>query len=208
MKIHRMVQYTPEYWEARRGKITASSADRIITPTGKPSAQMEDYIDELIADTISLNPNWFSDKPMTRSMEAGRTTEPEARRFFAMNHEGYEIEQVGGIETDDGQFWASPDGLIKTPNGRRCLELKAPLLKTQIKYLRKNELPPEYRPQVHAQLLIAGEEFEAVDFLSYAVGAPPFEITVYRDDYTVKLAAAMKEAAEKYQAALAKIRAM
>jgi hypothetical protein len=209
VKIHHMVQYTPEWWKARAGKITASSADRIITPGGKPSAQVDDYLDELVADILyGAHPNFFSDRPVTRAMEAGRETEPQARAYYAMNHDEWEVRQIGGIETDDGQFWCSPDAIATKGGAKRVTELKCPMFKTQVKYLRLGVLPAEYRPQCHAHLLIAGEEFEAVDFLSYAVGAPPFEITVYRDEFTVKLAAAMKEAAEKLQAALAKIRGM
>src|SRR5262245_2947730 len=45
VKIIECKQYTPEWWEARRGIPTASNFDKILTPkTEKASAQQADYL--------------------------------------------------------------------------------------------------------------------------------------------------------------------
>ena len=84
------------------------------------------------------------------------------------------------------------------------LELKCPQLKTQAGYvLAGEELPSEYRPQVHGHLIVTGRPF--VDFLSYSPPLPPLLIRVERSEYTDKLAAELERFHEKYEAARKKL---
>lgn len=203
MKIHKMQQLSPEWWEARRGIPTASAFDRILTPTGRPSAQADDYMNELVADTISLEPNFFSDRPMTRAMEIGRETEPEARRWYQMTYPDHQVYQVGLCLTDDGSIGCSPDFLV---GDEGVGELKCCLLKTHIGYLRKGVLPTEYRPQVHGHLLVTGRKW--CDFVSYAIGAPPLVVRVVPDEYTELLRKEVGRFVEAYKRTLDMIRGM
>jgi hypothetical protein len=59
-----------------------------------------------------------------------------------------------------------------------------------VKYLLKGTLPDDYRPQVHAQIVVCG--FAAVDFVSYVQGLPVFHIRVEPDEYTEKVRAALE----------------
>lgn len=202
MKIFKCVQYTPAWWEARRGIVTASAADRILTPTGKVSAQQDGYIAELIADIVDLSPNAFSERGRigTAAMEAGRQAEPKARNWYSMVR-NVNVQQVGFVLSDCGRFGGSPDGLVGEEGG---LELKCPLLKTQAGYLMDGEvLPNDYKPQVHFHLIVTNRPWW--DFMSYAEGLPPLLIRVTPDDYTVKLAEALADFLRKYDAALAKL---
>lgn len=53
MIIHpQMIQGSDEWFRARKGRITASNADRILTPTGKDSSQWDSYAIELVAECI------------------------------------------------------------------------------------------------------------------------------------------------------------
>jgi hypothetical protein len=200
MTIIDCIQYDPSWWEARRGIPTASGFDRIITPTGKPSAQADGYIDELIGDLVDLRPNAFSERGRmgTPEMQAGRDAEPAARAWYALES-GADVKQVGFCLSDCGRFGCSPDGLVGDDG---VLELKCPMLKTQSSYLRKAELPNDYRPQVHGHLLVTGRKW--VDFMSYAPGLPTFRVTVVPDEYTAKLKAALDEFLVRYAEALAK----
>lgn len=207
---HNCVQYSPAWWRVRRGVPTASQFDRVITPKGwKPSKGAATYISELVAETADLRPNWFTERPMSPAQRHGLDTEPEARRFYAtMGRDLHpeQVQMVGFCHTADGRFGCSPDGLVlDAPGGKVVggLELKCVQLATQAKYLIAGTLPPEYKPQVHGQLLICG--FEWVDFLSYAPGLDPLLIRVYPDEDTLKLREALESFDVLYNATLQKL---
>lgn len=203
MKTHMIVQYSPEWWEARRGIPSASNFDKIITPTGKPSGQQEGYIHELIGDVFALDPNAMTERPMNAAMRHGTNCEPRARSWYAMRR-NCEPQMVGGVQDDAGRFWSSPDALIGDDG---LLELKCPTAKTHTSYLLAGPiLPAEYRPQVHAHLFISGRAW--VDFVSYVDGMPALVVRVEPDDYTKELRVQAEIFYAKFQAALAKIRAL
>lgn len=183
MKVFDFPQYSGDWWQVRQGVPTASAADRILTPTGKPAGQQEGYIAKLIGDLACLSPNAFTERGRmgTPEMEAGRRAEPEARNYYAMIRK-MDVRQVGFCLSDCGRVGCSPDGVVGDTG---LLELKAPMLKTQAAWLMKGGLPPEYKPQVHFQLLVTDRAF--VDFLSYAPGLPPLMVTVEPDDFTKRL---------------------
>lgn len=199
MKVLMMQQLSPEWWEARRGLPTASSFDRILTAGGKPSTQQEDFIDELLGDVMFQGPNYFSQygpsRAATNAMRNGQDTEPEARRWYEFD-QGAAVQQVGFCVSDCGRMGCSPDGLVGDEGG---LELKCPLLRTQIGYLRKGILPTEYRCQVHGSLIITGRRWW--DFVSYAPGVPGFRVRVTPDEFTERLRAELERFLERYHAA-------
>lgn len=200
MKVFTFAQYSPEWWEARRGLVTASGADRVLTPkTGKLAAAHIDYICELIADLVnpgSIQPEGF----ISPAMVAGSLLEPEARRFYEMER-NTDVQEVGGCLSDCGRFWCSPDALVGEDGG---LEIKCPLPRTHVRYMLDGELPDDYKIQVHACLLITGRKWW--DWLSYSERFAPVLIRVSPDDFTKKLAEALEEFWKRYEAAKAKIR--
>lgn len=202
MKIVDCVQLSPLWWESRQGLPTASNANRIITPLGKPSAQMDGYIAELIGDMLALDPNAMTEKPMNAAMRHGVECEPRARAWYAME-KNVEVKQVGICISDDGRIACSPDGIVADAYG---LELKCVQASTQVKYLLEGGLPSEYRPQVHFSMLVTG--FKSWEFLSYCDGLKPLLVTVHEDNYTKELRVQTEVFYAKFQAALAKIRAM
>lgn len=203
MKIVECVQYSPEWWSARRGIPTASNFSRILTPkTLKPSTSATGYIAELVADMVSQNPPFFTERQgHTEAMRNGANMEPEARRFFTLET-GYTVRQVGFITTDDGRFGASPDGLVIGDGGEVVggLELKCPEPKTQAEYLMDGGLPGEYRPQVQGGLLVS--DLPRWWFMSYALPLRPLLIVVEPDEYGKALRAALDEFDGRYRAAL------
>ena len=52
MIIHGCEQGTDEWFQARCGIPTASSFDKLITPTGKPSTQADAYMHQLLAEWV------------------------------------------------------------------------------------------------------------------------------------------------------------
>lgn len=204
MKIIPCIQYSPEWWEARRGIPTASNfhklislADHSLKVKGSTS-----YICDLIADTVSLNPNFFSEnnRPVSPDVQRGKETEAEARKWFEMEV-NEDVQQVGFITTDDGTFGCSPDGLV---GGNAGLELKCPNPKTQVKYLLTPKfVPKEYVPQVHGSMLVTG--CDRWWFCSYCPGFDPILILTQRDEYTLKLEAVLKQFLPLYREQLAKV---
>ncbi len=201
------VQGSPSWWAARRGRVTASCFDRILTSvTAKPSTQADDYIAELIADICFQGPNWFSqsalNKPPNRAMTEGVSREPEARRFVAHDLDCI-VQQCALIVHENGILSASPDGLIVNGSGEieAGLELKNPLLATHARYVMKPEsLLNDYRPQVQGCLLISG--LPQWELYSYCPPLPAVHLTVKPDEYTAKLAAELVFFMARYEKAM------
>lgn len=199
---HDFPQYSPEWWDARRGVPTSSEFSRIVTPAkGDYSKSAEGYIAELIAEVH--DPHYGEvESYVSAAMKNGTMMEPEARAFYTFTRDA-SVTEVGFCVSDDGRFGCSPDGLVGDDGG---LELKSPEHKTHVKYLLSGEIPNEYKPQVHASLIITGREWW--DFMSYARGMPPLLVRVRPDDYTEKVRDAMGLFWAEYQDAMGKIAAL
>lgn len=200
MKVIQCVQGSDQWWEAKRGIPSASNFDRIITAvTGKPSAGMKGYIAELIADTASMTPSYFTNRGVSRPMQNGHDMEPEARRYYALER-NVDVQQVGFCISDCGRFGCSPDGLVGEDGG---LELKCPSLHIHAGYLIDGTLPNEYKAQVHGALVVTGRAWW--DFLSYGPGLDPLLIRVKPNEFTDKLRAALEVFWVQYRAAVLKV---
>jgi len=211
MVFYDVIQGNPEWYALRRGVPTASAFSRILTPkTRKLSEQADSYIDELIGERLALylpeNVHAYTSNPM----RFGQETEEEARRFLALER-NLDVTNGGFCMSDCGRWGASPDGLIGEDG---ALELKCPMAKTHVGYLRGGVLPADYRCQVHGQLIVTGRKW--VDFMSYCqidatvpMGMPRhFLIRVYPDDFTDALRVALELFWEKFQAALARVKSL
>lgn len=190
------------WWEMRKGRITASGMDRILTAkTRKPSAQQDGYIAELIGDLTCLCPKFFTAQggPINRFVEYGRQTEAEARRAYEFQT-GLSVTEVGMCIADNGLYSCSPDGLVDPDGGFEC---KCPMQKTHAEYLMKGEVPLDYLAQVHGSLLVTGRKWW--DFFSYAPGLPNLLIRVVPDDYTDALRVELEKFCVKYEAVKKKL---
>jgi len=201
-----MAQYTPEWWEIRRGKPTASAFDRIVTPGGKASSQARKYLTDLIGEMVRYDPAFLSSRPVTRDMEYGTQCEPQARNWYAMERDEATIQQVGFCTTDDERLGCSPDALVNPVyDGTQIvategvLELKCPSAGTHVGYIEDPEsLLADYRPQVHGHLIVTGAKW--VDLVSFAPELQPVIVRVVPDEYTVRLGQALIEFAESLAA--------
>lgn len=197
------VQQTSEEWiKLRLGVPTASSFDKIMMPKKMQlSASADKYIAQLIGEKMSPFLPERAETFKTRSMEWGQQTEEEARRFYAMD-KNTSVTNGGFCTTDDGKLGCSPDGLIDT---KGTIEIKCPEAGTHVQYLIDNELPSEYKPQIHGHLIVTGRDY--CDFLSYSIGLPPLLIRVEADAYTLQLSKIIyEEFLPRYELLLAKIK--
>lgn len=197
MIIHRMEQYSPEWWEVRKNLPTASSADKIVTPTGKISTQSEGLIDSMLADALDVAGERWEGNEHT---ERGHELEPEARKFFTFET-GLLTTEVGFITNETKTAGASPDSLVPHPNTddvwKAGLEIKCPMGATHIGYIRGGVMPKKYLPQCHWGLAVSG--LPEWYFLSYHPNLDPVLHKVVPNEFTDTLKRAIAGFAIKYR---------
>jgi len=195
-----LIQGTPEWLAIRKARPTASRFSDIITAkTGALSKSCDGYINELIGESFCPDFEYWKGNTFT---ERGKEFEQEAREAFSVET-GLAVEQVGFCIADDGISGCSPDGLIRAavPAGPYVsgVEIKCPSPKTHVAYVRAGELPDDYKQQVHGSMVVTG--LNEWHFWSYFPGMRHLHVVVKRDEYTEKLALALREFVGFYKAA-------
>lgn len=103
MKIYNFEQGTPEWFDVRKMKMTASNA----TAIGNNGSGLETYIMEIMSEMYS---SAESESYSGKDTERGKELEPIARDLYELET-GNKVEQVGFVELDD-YIGCSPDGFI------------------------------------------------------------------------------------------------
>lgn len=171
-------QRTDEWFRAIAGNPGASGISKIITNSGLPSESATDYMYQLAGEVLAGKKE---ETYQSFAMQAGVEREDEARMVFSMEKET-EVEQVSLIyKNKDMRYHVSPDGLINENAG---LEIKCPMMKTQVKRLIEKGLPAEYFSQVQMSLYVSEREFWY--FFSYYPDLPLFILKVVRDEAFIK----------------------
>ena len=175
-------QRSEEWRRCRLGIPTASQFDRIMTPTGKPSASAGKYLGELLSE-------WAlgQEKPFrgTSWVQRGVQLEPMARAWLEFDT-GEKVEDCGmALRTPDdpAEDWivgASPDGLFADT---RISELKVPSPWVHLAWVVAGGMPRDHVVQVQAQLWVT--QAPVCEFLSLCpdiVGCESHRVTVEPDD--------------------------
>lgn len=182
-----MEQRSDEWYAARLGIPTASSFNKLITSTGKPSSQAQGYINQLIAERVTGRRAETHTSP---AMERGVELEPDAVAWYELMTD-QEVTETGFHRHPEIDCGASPDGLV----GEGLLEIKCPLSHTHVKFVRANKLPSEYLPQVQGQLFVLDRPW--CDFVSFHPELPPMLIRVERDEQFIEaLASILRETSD------------
>lgn len=189
MIYHDTIQGSDEWFALRKGVLTSSRADMILTPkTCKPSASQKKLLCALIGERYSLLGPENVASYTNNAMRHGQQTEEESRRWFAMET-GLTLQNGGFCQSDDLRFGASPDSIIGLSEDKRTcaavLELKNPQHDNQTEYVIDGVLPDAYKCQCHMHLIITGAPI--CYFLSYHLGLPPLLLTVTPDEFTERL---------------------
>lgn len=158
-----MIQNSPEWFEARKGKITASRfGDVLAKPTTK---RYQQYQTDLVNELLGI-PDFRDndDKPWFRH---GVELEPKARSwyewemFIAGNMDP--VIEIGMITHSKYDFIScSPDGLYGSTRG---LEIKSRISHAEHLKSVNGGLPSNYKPQVLGSLWVTG--LEQWDFVSF-----------------------------------------
>ena len=153
MRIIDVPQKSEAWYLLRNGKITASNADRLLTP-----AKRKTYAMELLAEQQSeYIPEGFTSSAMAWGIE----NEENAVAWYELET-GNVVERVGFCLHDDyDMIGCSPDGFIGSEG---LIEIKCPNSKTHIEYMLEG-IPKDYFSQVQFQMLVTGRFW--CDFVSF-----------------------------------------
>lgn len=183
-KYHDCAQYSDQWDKLRLGIPTSSQFDKIITPTGKESAQWRKYAYGLIAERLTKR---RLDAYVSPFMERGLDLEMDAMNEYELQSD-VETVPIGFVTNDAGTIGCSPDRLVGE-NG--LLELKCPAPQTQVGYLLGEELERDYYPQLQGQLFVSEREW--VDILAFHPEIRFVVKRMYRDEAYIKQMAILLE---------------
>lgn len=155
MKIYDIEQQSEDWFNIRKGKVTASHA----TAIGNCGKGLETYILELMAEYYSTGEK---DRFSNKHTERGNELEEQARSIYELTN-SVKVNQVGFIEYND-YVGCSPDGLIDKDGG---IEIKCP---DDVKYFKlllngEKEIDSDYIWQIQMNLLITNRKWW--DFVAY-----------------------------------------
>jgi hypothetical protein len=195
VKIHNVEQGSEEWFNLRLGIPSASRFKDLLTPTGKPSASSDKYLNELLAERLSgkrfetFKSHW---------MQRGNDLEPEAAGVFWLQ-EDLHCREIGFVTNDSMTVGCSPDRIVG--DGMVTgLEIKCPSPGVHTAYLREyaksGAMPSEYYAQVQGTMWLM--DFSDYWFQSYHPDLPNLIMKVERDEkYIAGLSAAIEKLLEE-----------
>lgn len=161
MRVLDVIQGSPEWFEARAGKVTGSKVDDVMAKGkgGGESATRSKYLSQIVAEILTGRP--YEGGFKSSSMDRGTLVEPLARAAYEARFAV--IETVGFVlhPTND-RVGASPDGLVGADG---MVEFKCPDTHTHLGYLRAKEVPAAYKKQMTLEMIVAERAW--VDFVSF-----------------------------------------
>lgn len=160
MRILDVEQNSPEWLEARKGKITGSKLKDVVVKRG--NGKKIGYY-QLIADRLAL------DDGQTSSRDRGHDLEQEAIEAFEGMTDRTVDRTVGVCVSDAHEGIAvSPDGLIRDDEGRytEAVEVKCLGSARHIEAILTNRIPDDYYMQA-LQYFIVIDELEVLYFVFY-----------------------------------------
>ena len=176
-------QGSPEWFEQRLGKVTASKIADIVakTKTGY-SASRGNYMAQLVIERLTGVKN---ETFTNAAMEWGTATEPLARAAYELE-KGVMVDQVSFIDHPViARSGASPDGLVGEDG---LIEIKCPNTATHIDTMLSGQADKRYICQMQWQLAVTGRKWN--DFVSFDPRMPDnlqlFIKRVERDDEHIK----------------------
>ena len=153
-------QGSPEWFEQRRGKVTASRIADIMARTKSGySTSRQNYLMQLLCERLTGK---VEESFKSSAMQRGNDLEPEARNWYQLET-GEIVEQISFIDhpnIDDAG--ASPDGLV---GNEGLIEIKCPNTATHIETLRSKKPSDRYYKQMQWQMACTGRKW--CDFVSF-----------------------------------------
>lgn len=203
-----MIQGSDEWFNARKGILTASEMHLIITPTLKIASNEKErtHLYELLAQRITnyVEPSYVSD-----AMLRGQEDEIDAVELYAKTYAP--IKRVGFVTNDKWGFTIgySPDALVGDDGLVECKSrAQKHQIRTLVDYVDANTIDPDFSIQVQTGLLVTERRW--IDLVSYCGGLPMATVRVLPDakiqEAIVAAATAfedrMKAAMDKYHSVM------
>lgn len=153
-------QGTPEWLEARLGRLTASRIAEAVAKTKNGwGASRANLMAELIAERLT---GVAAENYKSQAMQWGVDTEAEARIAYEFRTDAT-VEPAGFVEHPSiGMSGASPDGFVGQDG---LVEIKCPNTATHIDTLLGQFVPGKYVLQMQWQMACTGRQW--CDFVSY-----------------------------------------
>lgn len=157
-------QGSPDWLHARAGVVTASCADKVMTPKTMEPVDGDDYFGTILAERILGAP---IETETSAFMERGSEMEAKARGWYEFLND-VKCESVGLILSDDGFVGASPDFFVGKDGGG---EIKCPGAKQHAINLDNPEkFRRKHRGQTQVAMLLSGRAWW--DTVSFCPGFP------------------------------------
>lgn len=155
-----IVQGSKEWFEQRRGKVTASRmADVTARIKSGWGASRANYMAQLIAERLTGE---IVETYSNAMMQWGTDTEPYARDAYQF-HADVTVEPAGFVDHPTiAMSGASPDGLVGVDG---LVEIKCPNTSTHIETLLGGSVPGKYLAQMQWQMACTGRLW--CDFVSF-----------------------------------------
>lgn len=190
-------QGSSEWFDIRRGMITASTIGALITPKTVSAASngvSRTKLYELASERISGR---VEDTPISWQMERGNLEEDRARGLYAEHygpvHEvGFITREIGGV-----LIGFSPDGLCGDDG---FIEIKSRSPKIHVQHVLRGEVPPENMAQIMTGLYVTGRSW--CEYTSFSNGLGLWTKRVLPDP---KWFEAIKQAALKAEQEITRI---
>src|SRR5690554_1389906 len=177
--IHEMKQHSPEWYEIRVGKLGASEAIGISTPS-----RMKTQVYKTLAEILTGEEEEYF---ISKVMQEGIDKEPDAIAEYE-KQTFTSVRRVGYITNSEYEYLGlSPDGLV---GDKGAIEVKCPLPKQHVMTIVTGEVPKSNQDQI-TQYFVVNEELDWVDFVSYnekVKDAPMFIIRVTREEWKANIA--------------------
>lgn len=156
MNPQNLIQRSPEWWQYRAGKVTASRLYDVVrrNKNGDYSAKRATYFNELVGEMITGR---AADMKDIRSLNGRSELEPDARVAYTWES-GNEVVEIGCIPHPTiERFACSPDGLVGRSGGMEIKALDAP---NHLRALQGDEaVIEEYLPQCNGNLACSGRKW-------------------------------------------------
>lgn len=166
-------QNSPEWFELRRGLITASEFHTVMAQGrgGGDAKTRREYMLKLMGERLTGDPMY---RYRNDHMDRGHEQEAEARDMYVFLTD-LEPKAVGFIK--NGDVGCSPDSLVGDDG---ILEIKTKLAHLQLDILLGETVPSSHMAQIQGQLWVAERQW--CDFVAYCPRLPLFTKRVYRDE--------------------------
>lgn len=179
-------QRSPEWFAARIGRLTSSSASDVFKPGrgSAPSIARRDLRIRLALERMT-NRTLDDDGFQTRDMQHGVESEGEARLAYE-TVTGQMVREAGFLSHNEHLAGCSLDGYVGDFEG--VVEFKCPKSATHLMYLREQKVPDDYLHQINHHLWVTGAKW--CDFVSFDDRLPEHLqlviLRVARHDVTIK----------------------